>query len=266
MSGAFSFGSYYPGSGPLYRLDPRTKLLGGIAFMVITLAARDFAALGVLAASVVALYLVSGVPAGRAARSVAPLLAIVAVVSVLNLFTGQGGAVLVRLGPLAISEGGVRLFAFTGLRTLLMMCAMSLVTLTTLTLDLTSAVERLLAPLGRFGFPAHEVGMMLGIALRFMPQLAAELQTTYRAQVSRGARAAAGLLGAVRMLSSVSVPLFASIFRHAETLSQAMDARCYHGEQGRTRMHPLRFGARDAVAAALLVALAAAVVLAGLLP
>ena len=261
MSGAFSFGSYYPGSGPLYRLDPRTKLLGGIAFMVIALAAR-----GVLAASVVALYLVSGVPAGRAARSVAPLLAIVAVVSVLNLFTGQGGAVLVRLGPLAISEGGVRLFAFTGLRTLLMMCAMSLVTLTTLTLDLTSAVERLLAPLGRFGFPAHEVGMMLGIALRFMPQLAAELQTTYRAQVSRGARAAAGPLGAVRMLSSVSVPLFASIFRHAETLSQAMDARCYHGEQGRTRMHPLRFGARDAVAAALLVALAVAVVLAGLLP
>ena len=107
---------------------------------------------------------------------------------------------------------------------------------------------------------------MLGIALRFMPQLAAALQPPYRAQVRRGARAAAGPLGAVRMLSSVSVPLFASIFRHAETLSQAMDARCYHGEQGRTRMHPLRFGARDAVAAALLVALAAAVVLAGLLP
>ena len=99
MSGAFSFGSYYPGSGPLYRLDPRTKLLGGIAFMVIALAARDFSALGVLAASVAALYLVSGVPAGRAARSVAPLLAIVAVVSVLNLFTGQGGAVLVARSP-----------------------------------------------------------------------------------------------------------------------------------------------------------------------
>lgn len=256
MSEVFSFGSYYPGDSVLHRLDPRTKLLGGLAMLVISLLARSFVALGAIAGFVALLYLLSGVPAGRAARSLAPLLAIVVVVSLLNLFTNQEGDVVVQLGFVSIFEGGVRAFAFLGLRMLLMMCAMSLVTMTTITLDLTHAVERLLAPFGRMGLPAHELGMMLGIALRFMPQFATELQVTYRAQVSRGARVAAGPLGAVRMLSSVSIPLFTSIFRHAETLSAAMDARCYHGEQGRTRLHPLAYRRRDALAAAALLALA----------
>ena len=247
--GTFSFGSYYPGDGVLYRLDPRVKLLGGIAFLIITLLARTASALVPPALFVAALYLLARVPAGRAARSVAPLLGIVVVVGILNLFTDHSGAILVQLGPLAISEGSLSSFAFISVRMVIMMCAMSLVTMTTQTLDLTHAVERLLAPFARFGVPAHEIGMMLGIALRFMPQFATELTQTYRAQVSRGARLAGG-----------PIPLFASIFRHAETLSAAMDARCYHGEQGRTRMHPLRFATRDAGAAACLVALAIAVV------
>ncbi len=259
MNEVFSFGSYYPGEGVLHRLDPRTKLLGGLAFLIISLLAGSFAALGVIAAFVGVLYVLAGVPAGRAARSLAPLLAIVAVVSLLNLFTDQDGAVVVQLGFIRIYEGGIHAFAFMGARMLLMMCAMSLVTMTTMTLDLTHAVERLLAPFSRVGLPAHELGMMLGIALRFMPQFATELQVTYRAQVSRGARVASGPLGAVRMLSSVSIPLFTSIFRHAETLSAAMDARCYHGEQGRTRLHPLAFARRDAIAAAVLLALGAIV-------
>lgn len=259
MNEVFSFGSYYPGEGVLHRLDPRTKLLGGLAFLIISLLAGSFAALGVIAAFVGVLYVLAGVPAGRAARSLAPLLAIVAVVSLLNLFTDQDGAVVVQLGFIRIYEGGIHAFAFMGARMLLMMCAMSLVTMTTMTLDLTHAVERLLAPFSRVGLPAHELGMMLGIALRFMPQFATELQVTYRAQVSRGARVASGPLGAVRMLSSVSIPLFTSIFRHAETLSAAMDARCYHGEQGRTRLHPLAFARRDVIAAAVLLALGAIV-------
>lgn len=259
MNEVFSFGSYYPGEGVLHRLDPRTKLLGGLAFLIISLLAGSFAALGAIAAFVGVLYVLAGVPAGRAARSLAPLLAIVAVVSLLNLFTDQDGAVVVQLGFIRIYEGGIHAFAFMGARMLLMMCAMSLVTMTTMTLDLTHAVERLLAPFSRVGLPAHELGMMLGIALRFMPQFATELQVTYRAQVSRGARVASGPLGAVRMLSSVSIPLFTSIFRHAETLSAAMDARCYHGEQGRTRLHPLAFARRDAIAAAVLLVLGAIV-------
>lgn len=260
MNDVFSFGSYYPGEGVLYRLDPRTKLLGGIAFLIISLMARTPAALVPLALFVAALYALARIPAGRAVRSLVPLLGIVVVVGVLNLFTDHGGRVLVRLWVLQISEGSLASFGFISVRMLLMMCAMSLVTMTTMTLDLTHAVERLLAPLARLGVPAHEIGMMLGIALRFMPQFATEFVQTYRAQVSRGARLAGGPFGAVRMLSSVAVPLFASVFRHAETLSAAMDARCYHGEQGRTRLHPLRFAVRDGLAGCCLALLALSVV------
>lgn len=265
MSVAFSFGSYYPGSGPLYRLDPRTKLLAGFVLLGCALASRSFAALGVIAAFVAVLYAMSRIPIGRALRSLAPLMVLALFVAVLNLFTGEGGRTLVEFGPLRITEGGVHGFLFMGARMTLMMCGMSLVTMTTMTLDLTHAVERLLAPLSRLGFPSHELGMMLGIALRFMPQFATELQTTYRAQVSRGARVGSGPAGAVRMLASVSVPLFASVFRHAETLAQAMDARCYHGEQGRTRLRELRFRACDGVAAAVMVLLAVLVVYVGAL-
>lgn len=261
MNEVFSFGSYYPGDSTLHRLDPRTKLLGGIAFLIVSLLASNVAGLIALGAFIVALYALARIPAGRALRSLAPLLGIVVVVAILRLFTQQEGRVLFQLGVICVSEGGVATAAFTAVRMLFMMCGMSLVTMTTMTLDLTLAVERLLSPFARLGLPAHELGMMLGIALRFMPQFATELQTTYRAQVSRGAHVASGPLGSIRMLSSVSIPLFASIFRHAETLSAAMDARCYHGEQGRTRLHPLRFTSRDIVAAVALVLLAVVVVL-----
>lgn len=257
---AFSFGSYYPGEGPLYRLDPRTKLLGGIAFLIIALMARSAIALVPLGLFVAVLYLLAGVPAGRAVRSLVPLLGIIVVVGVLNLFTDHSGPVLVNWGILQISEGSLGSFAFISARMLAMMCAMSIVTMTTQTLDLTHAVERLLAPLSRFGVPAHEIGMMLGIALRFMPQFATEFRDTYRAQVSRGARVSRGPVASVRMLSSVSIPLFASIFRHAETLAAAMDARCYHGEQGRTRLRELRFRSLDGAAVAALALLAASVI------
>ncbi|MDN0056299.1 energy-coupling factor transporter transmembrane component T family protein [Collinsella ihumii] len=265
MNEVFSFGSYYPGDSALHRLDPRTKLLGGIVFLLIALLARSFVALGAIAVFIAALYGAARIPAGRALRSLAPLLAIVLVVAVLNLLTNHSGRVLAALGPFQISEGSLRSCAFTAARMLLMMCGMSLVTMTTMTLDLTCAVERLLAPFARIGLPAHELGMMLGIALRFMPQFATELMCTYRAQISRGAHVTAGPLGSVRMLSSISIPLFASIFRHAETLSAAMEARCYHGEAGRTRLHPLRYRACDGVAAAILAALGACVVVIGVI-
>ena len=256
MNGTFSFGSYYPGDGVLHRLDPRTKLLLGFAFLIVALTVRSFAPLGVVAAFIAVLYVLSGVPVGKAVRSLAPLLAIVVIVALLNLFTGTGGRTLFQLGFVRVTEGGVSSCVFTALRLTLMMAGMSLITMTTMTLDLTAAFERLLAPFARFGLPAHELGMILGIALRFIPQFATELADTYRAQVSRGANLSRGPLGGIRMLSSVTVPLFASVFRHAETLSEAMDARCYHGEQGRNRLHPLRFQRRDAVAAGVFAAFA----------
>lgn len=252
----FSFGSYYPAESPLHRMDPRAKLLLGCAFIIAALCAHTTAALGVVALFVAGFYLLSRIPLGKAAKSLAPLLFIVVVASLLNLFVVQSGPVLFEWGFIQISEGGVNSCLFIATRLVLMMLGMSLVTMTTMTLDLTEALERLLSPFARFGLPAHELGMIMGIALRFLPQFASELVTIYHAQISRGAALARGPLQGMRMLTSLMIPLFTSAFRHAETLSAAMDARCYHGGVGRTRLHPLSFSARDGIAVLILSCMA----------
>ena len=259
---AFSFGSYYPGESPLHRLDPRAKLLLGCAFIVVALCARNVAALGAVAVFVAAFYLASRIPLGYAARSLAPLLFIVVVASLLNLFVNQEGAVLVEWAFVRITAGGVGACLFIAARLVLILLGMRLITMTTPTLDLTEALEKLLSPFARFGLPAHELGMIMGIALRFLPQFATELVTVYHAQISRGAGLDGSPVRGMRMLSSLLIPLFTSAFRHAETLSAAMDARCYHGGEGRTRLHPLKLSARDGVAAGVLAVLAVCVGLA----
>ena len=262
---AFSFGSYYPGDSAIHRLDPRTKLLLGFVFLITTLTVSGFRGLAPVAIFVVLTYAVSRVPVRRVLSSMAPLLAIVVVVAVLNLFTDQSGRILWQLGFLQISERSLRSAAFMACRLTLMMAGMSAITLTTPTLDLTAGFERLLAPFARVGLPAHELGMIMGIALRFMPQFANELAVVYHAQVSRGARLSNSPARGLHMLTSLIVPLFTSVFRHAETLSAAMDARCYHGGEGRTHLHPLRFAPRDGVAAAFMAVLAGCVAAIGYL-
>ncbi len=265
MIAGFSFGSYCPGTSCVHRMDPRAKLLLGCVFIGVLLSAQVPAALAVGALFVVGFYLAARIPASKAIQSLAPLLAIVVIVAVLNLFTATGGEVLVDWGILKIREGGVHACLFMGARLTIMMLGMSLITLTTMTNDLTEALERLLSPFARFGLPAHELGMIMGIALRFMPQFASELVTIYHAQISRGAKLSNSPVRGIRMLSSLMVPLFTSVFRHAETLSSAMDARCYHGGEGRTRLHPLRFSGVDAAAVATMAALAACVIAANAL-
>ena len=261
MSMGFSFGSYVPGDSCVHRIDARIKLTLGIAFIVALLCGRTFASLGIAAAFVFLTYVLARIPAGKALRSLAPLMVIVLIVVVLNLFTQQGGETLVQLGIFRISMGGVQAAGFMGVRLTVMMLGMSLITLTTPTIELSEAFEKMLAPFARFGLPAHELGMIMGIALRFMPQFATELATVYHAQVSRGARLSNSPVHGVRMVSSLMIPLFASVFRHAETLSFAMDARCYHGGEGRTHLRPMKLTALDAVATVVMAALVALVVL-----
>lgn len=261
MSTGFSFGSYVPGNSCIHRIDARIKLTLGIAFIVALLCGHTFASLGIAAAFVFLTYVLARIPAGKALRSLAPLMVIVLIVVVLNLFTQQGGETLVQLGIFRISMGGVQAAGFMGVRLTVMMLGMSLITLTTPTIELSEAFEKMLAPFARFGLPAHELGMIMGIALRFMPQFATELATVYHAQVSRGARLSNSPVHGVRMVSSLMIPLFASVFRHAETLSFAMDARCYHGGEGRTHLRPMKLTALDAIATAVMAALVVLVVL-----
>ena len=173
-------------------------------------------------------------------------------------------AVYDLVGVLILSALAVAVFAFAvAVRLLLLLLGMSLLTLTTATLDITDAFEYLLRPFRRIGVPAHELSMMMGIALRFLPQFTFELQTVYRAQISRGATFSKGRL---RMLASLMVPLFTSAFRHAETLSSAMDARCYHGGIGRTRLHPLTFTRLDRNGTLVIVAMLACVIATNFIP
>ena len=253
MSNDALFGRYWAADSFVHRLDPRTKLVGTIALVVIMFCAGNFWALGFVALAVVALFALARIPFTQALRSIAPLAFIIVLTALFNLFFVQGGEVYVDWGWLKISAEGASLAAFTAVRLTLLLLSGSLLTLTTTTLDITEAFERLLWPLRRIGVPAHEFALVMGIALRFLPQFVDEFRTIRAAQLSRGAKLASSpTRSGLASLTSLLVPLFASAFRHADTLSAAMDARCYHGAEGRTRLHPLAFATRDAIAAAAL--------------
>ena len=252
------FGRYWEANSPIHRLDPRTKITGTFLFVVTIFCAWNFPALGLLALCTCAFFILARVPLLQALRSIAPLSFIIVLTAVFNLFYIQGGTVYVDWGWCAISEEGVRQAAFVAIRLTLLLLSGSLLTLTTTSLDITESLERILAPFARIGLPAHEFSLVMGIALRFLPQFAEEFATIRAAQLARGAKLTTSpVRGGLSGLTSLLVPMFASAFRHADTLSSAMDARCYHGANGRTRLNPLRFESRDAVALVVLVVLLA---------
>ena len=267
MSEKALIGRYLPGTSPLHRMDPRAKMLLALVYLVAAFAAQTFWGLAVVAAFTVAFFRIARITLRQALGSIAPLIFILVITALLNVFFVQSGEVLVQAGPLVITVGGLAQAAFITVRVLLLLVGMSLLTLTTTTLDITDAFERLLAPFARFGLPAHELGMLMGIALRFLPQFVEELGIIYRAQISRGAQISANVFkGGMRTITSLMVPLFTSAFRHAETLSLAMDARCYHGGGGRTRLAPLAYGPLDARATAVLACLVILVVATNFIP
>jgi energy-coupling factor transport system permease protein len=255
------FGRYWAADSPIHALDPRTKLLGTLALMGAVFCASTYAALGMAAAFIIAFFIMANIPLKQAAASVAPLAFIVAITALLNVFFVQGGALYIECGFLRISEAGVHSAIFLSLRLVLLLLGASLLTLTTSALDITDAFEHLLNPLRHIGFPAHEFAMIMGIALRFLPQFADESRTIRAAQASRGGTFSGNPLhGGFQFLASVTIPLFASAFRHAETLSAAMDARCYHGGEGRSRIEPLHFTRLDGYAVLALAIMFASVV------
>lgn len=259
MRDRFTFGSYWPGESVIHHLDARAKMLLCLALVVTIFCAGTWAGLALCALFIVGLYSFARIPPHKALRAVAPLLFIVVVTVLLNLFFIHGGEVLFNWAFITISEKGVWQAAFMGVRLTLLLFAVSLLTLTTTTIDITDAFEKLLSPFAKHGFPAHELAMMMGIALRFLPQFAFEWQSIYRAQISRGASFNNPFKGGAQAASALVIPLFASVFRHAETLANAMDARCYHGSN-RTKLTPLRYTKNDAFAALALAVLFAVVI------
>lgn len=255
------FGRFIAKESFVHSLDPRAKLTGAFAMMVIILCATTPAALAVSAVFVCIAYAAARISLRQAFDALWPLLIIVAITALLNVLFVSGGTVYFQFGIIVVSEAGIRAAVFMGIRLLLLLLAVSLLTLTTSTLAITAALEAVFKPLARIGVPVHELSMMLGIALRFLPQLASELTIVYRAQESRAAALTFNpFRGGLHHLTSLLVPLFTSSLRHADTLAAAMDARCYHGELGRTQLHPFAFTSRDAIALAVVVIMAVGVI------
>lgn len=247
------FGRYWLTESTIHALDPRTKIIGVLFLMVVIFTAQNMAGLGLVAVFIIALIVLARIPLLQVLRSIAPLSFIVVITALFNVLFVQGGPTYVDWGWLRISDAGLWQALFVSIRLSLLLTTGSLLTLTTTSMDITEAVERLLTLLAETGLPAHEFAFVMGTALRFLPQFADEFHHIRQAQIARGARLSTSpLRSGVSPVTSLVVPLFASVFRHADTLSDAMEARCYHGASGRTRLHPLAFGARDAVAALVL--------------
>lgn len=256
-----TLGQYFPGKSFLHRMDPRVKILLLIFFIVLIFVGNNFYALGLVTLCVFLLILFSGVPFGQYLKSLRAILVLVLFTSVLNLFYG-GGRVLLKLGFIQITEGGINNSIFVAVRIASLILVSSLLTFTTLPTDLTDAIERLLKPLTVFHVRVHEIAMMMTIALRFVPTLLEETDKIMSAQKARGADLeSGGLMQRIKALVPILIPLFVSAFRRAYDLAMAMECRCYRGGEGRTRMKQLHIGKLDAAAVAALLILCAGVVL-----
>lgn len=256
-----TLGQYFPGDSLVHRLDPRTKLLGMIAYITLVFLVGELPMFALPALFVLVTTLLSQVPLAYLIKSLKPIWMLLAFMFVINLFMVQTGEPLWDWQFIHLTVGGVRQAVFITLRLVLLLLGTSLMTLTTTPIALTDGMEKLLSPFAKLGFPAHELSMMMTIALRFIPTLIEEADKIMKAQMARGADFESGnLLRRAKSMVPVLVPLFISAFRRADELAMAMESRCYHGGEGRTRMRVLRFRAADGVAALVLAVLIAAVV------
>lgn len=241
-----TIGQYYPGDSVVHRLDPRTKLGLSFAFIIILFLVQGFLAYAWLAAFVVLAAKLARVPLKIMLRGLRPLTFIIALTFILHVFTTRGGVTLWQLGWLRIDSYGVAQGIFLALRLMLLVVATSLLTLTTSPIALTDGLERILSPGSKLGLPAHELAMMMTIALRFIPTLIDEADKIMRAQLARGADfESGGLVKRAKNLLPLLVPLFVSAFRRADELAMAMEARAYRGGNQRTRLKVLKYSSLD---------------------
>jgi energy-coupling factor transport system permease protein len=262
MTAGRALGQFYPVGSPLHELDARAKILATGILAVGLFLVDSATGFLLIAAAIVSLVVASRVPPGIFLDSLKPVALIVALTLLFQVFFSREGATLLEWGFLQVHEGGLFRGLFLASRILLLVSTAALLTATTAPVELADGIEDLLSPLERLRFPAHELAMMITIALRFIPTLYEEAQKITRAQAARGADfAEGGPIRRARAMLPVLVPLTIGAFRRADELAEAMESRGYRGGEGRTRYRELRFRARDALA----LATAALVVVGGIL-
>lgn len=252
-----TIGQYLPGNSIVHRLDPRIKIVISLVFIIDIFIINNF--IGYLPPLLFISFavLLSRIPPKFIFRGLRPILLIILITAAINIFMTPG-TILYKLGPLTITREGVRLAGFMIFRLVFLIIGTSLLTLTTSPISLTDGIESLLNPLKKIGVPAHELAMMMTIALRFIPTLIDETDKIMKAQMARGADFDTGnIISRAKSMIPLLVPLFISSFRRADELALAMEARCYRGGENRTKMKQLKIEKRDIAACAVTALLVA---------
>lgn len=256
-----TIGQYYSASSPIHKMDPRTKILWLILYMILLFAANSVWEYLLIALFTLIVIKISKVPFSFITRGLKPVLLIMGFTVLLNLLLTPSGDVVWSFKFITITDQGIILAAKMAVRLILLILGSSLLTLTTSPIVLTGGIERLLSPFSRFGVPAHEIAMIMSIALRFIPTLLEETDKIIKAQTSRGAVFDEGsILNKIKAMVPILVPLFVSAFRRADELAVAMECRCYNGSQKRTSLKEFAFHRVDLWGAIWAVALTCAII------
>ena len=256
-----TLGQYFPGDTIAHRLDPRTKILLVVLYIVALFCADSLLAYGILALVLAVCVRISRVGLKSLVRGLKPVVFIIVFTGLLNLFFTPGDHTLVEWGVLRITETGARNALFMILRIMLLIMGTFLMTYTTSPISLTDGLERLLNWMKKLHVPVHELAMIMSIALRFIPTLIEETDKIMSAQKARGADfESGGIIQKAKALIPILVPLFVGAIRRAEELATAMECRCYHGGEGRTKLHVLQYAGRDYAALAMGVVITAGII------
>lgn len=243
-----TIGQYFPGDTIIHRLDPRIKISIIIMFIASLFFIDSFYPYILILGFIILAIKLSKVPIRYVLKGLKPLIFIISITFLINIFLTKG-EVLFSLGPLTITKEGLSQGVFMALRLIFLITGTSLLTLTTSPISLTDGIEKLLSPFKRVGIPAHELAMMMTIALRFIPTLLEETDKIMKAQMARGADFESGnIISRAKNLVPLLVPLFINAFRRADELAIAMEARCYRGGEHRTRLNELKLEKQDILA------------------
>ena len=250
-----TIGQYIPGESVIHRLDPRTKILITVLFISLLFLVNSFFGYGLAAAIIFTAVLLSKIPVKFILRGIRPLLVIIILTLSLHFFMTEG-RVIFKIGFLKVTYEGLTRGLMMGLRLVLLVLGTSILTLTTSPILLTDGIESLMTPLKKLGFPAHELAMMMTIALRFIPTLLEETDKIMKAQMARGADFESGnIFQRAKSLVPILIPLFVNAFRRADDLAIAMEARGYRGGEGRTKFRVLKFTYYDFLVLIIITAL-----------
>lgn len=256
-----TLGQYYPEQSIIHRLDPRVKLLGTLVYIITLFIGKSFFVYIPAAVFLVMIIALSRVPVSYVMRGVKPIIPLIIISAAFNIILTPGNDI-VSFGIIHITSEGIYMAIFMAVRLFFLITGSSILTLTTTPTALTDGLEKGLRFLKIFKVPVHEIAMMMSIALRFIPILIEETDKIRKAQMARGADFESGnIMKRAKAMIPLLVPLFVSAFRRASDLAMAMEARCYHGSQGRTRMKPLVYKSRDFIAYGIIGAYLATVII-----